>query len=246
MNHRNALVVGGSGGIGRAVAAALSQAGVRLAIVGRDGGKLERTRDDLGSNAASTLVLPCDVTERAQVTRMVERALAEMTSIDILICASGLNVRQRSLRSIDPADWDRVITANLTAAFNVIHAVLPSMRTQGGGLIVQISSLSGLRANTISGAAYSASKFAQAALGIAIGREERGRGIRSTVIYAGEVNTEFLDARAARPGGADDGGRRERILQPQDVAAAVRFLAELPPEAHVPELVIKPTIDDFA
>jgi NADP-dependent 3-hydroxy acid dehydrogenase YdfG len=113
-------------------------------------------------------------------------------------------------------------------------------------LIVQISSLSGLRANSVSGAAYSAAKFAQAALGICIGREERGRGIRSTVIYAGEVNTEFLDARAARPGGGADEGRRRMILQPQDIAVAVRFLAGLPPHAHVPELVIKPTIDDFA
>ncbi len=177
---------------------------------------------------------------------MVDDVLARLGRIDILVCASGLNVRQRSLRSLDPADWDQVIAANLTAAFNVIHATLPAMRTQGSGLIVQISSLSGVRANTISGAAYSAAKFGQSALGLLVGREERGRGIRSTVLYAGEVNTDFLDARAARPGGGDDSGRRSRILQPADVAATVRFLAELPAEAHVPELVLKPTIDDFS
>jgi NADP-dependent 3-hydroxy acid dehydrogenase YdfG len=119
------------------------------------------------------------------------------------------------------------------------------MRTRGSGLVVQISSLSGLRANTVSGAAYSAAKFAQSALGISIGREERGRGIRSTVIFAGEVNTEFLEARAARMGGGDD-TRKQMILQPQDVADAVRFLVELPQRAHVPELVIKPSIDDFS
>ena len=72
-----------------------------------------------------------------------------------------------------------------------------------------------------------------------------GRGIRSTVICAGEVNTPFLDQRAGRPG-AGEGGRREMILQPQDVAAAVRFVVELPPRACVPELVLKPTIDDFS
>jgi NADP-dependent 3-hydroxy acid dehydrogenase YdfG len=96
-------------------------------------------------------------------------------------------------------------------------------------------------------AAYSASKFAQAALGMVLGREERGRGIRSTVIYPGEVDTPFLDIRAARPGGGEGSApRREGILKPEDVAQAVRFLAELPPRAHVPELVIKPTIDDFS
>lgn len=246
MTQRNALIIGASGGIGRAIAATLSQIGFSLALVARDTEKLEKTRAEIGPAAQDSPIVPCDVTDRAQVKGMVEQVLGRMTSIDVLIYAAGTNVRQRSLRSLDPADWDRVISANLTGAYNVLHFVLPSMRTRGSGLIVQISSLSGIRANTISGAAYSAAKFGQSALGTCIGREERGRGIRSTVICAGEVNTGFLDARAARPGGQTDDGRCHRILQPQDIAAAVRFLTELPATAHVPELVIKPTIDDFS
>jgi NADP-dependent 3-hydroxy acid dehydrogenase YdfG len=162
----------------------------------------------------------------------------------VLVCASGINVAQRSLRALNPEDWDRVLQTNLTGTFNVIHHVLPSMRARGDGLIIQIASVSGLRANTLAGAAYSASKFAQRALGICIGREERGRGIRSSVIYPGETNTAFLDQRAGRPGGSE-GGRRQFILEPDDIAAAVNFLIQLPSRAHVPELVIKPTIDDF-
>jgi NADP-dependent 3-hydroxy acid dehydrogenase YdfG len=176
---------------------------------------------------------------------MVEGVLAAFGSIDILVCSAGINVAQRSLRSLDPADWDRVLATNLTGSFNLVHFVLPSMRQRGNGLVIQVASVSGMRANTLSGAAYSASKFAQSALGIGIGREERGRGIRSTVLYPGEVNTSFLDQRAGRPGGGDD-SRRQSILQPEDIAAAVRFLVELPPRVHVPELVIKPTIDDFS
>jgi NADP-dependent 3-hydroxy acid dehydrogenase YdfG len=246
VTQRNALIVGASGGIGRAIAATLSQIGFGLALVARDAEKLEKTRAELIPAAQDSLIVPCDVTDRIQVKGMVEQVLGTMTSIDVLIYAAGNNVRQRSLRSLDPADWDRVVSANLTGAYNVLHFVLPSMRTRGSGLIVQISSLSGMRANTISGAAYSAAKFGQSALGICIGREERGRGIRSTVICAGEVNTAFLDVRAARPGGATEDGRCHRILQPQDIAAAVRFLTDLPATAHVPELVIKPTIDDFS
>ena len=246
MIHRKALIVGASGGIGRAIAATLSQMGFSLALVARDREKLERACAEFGPGAQDALILPCDVTDRNRVRVMVEHVLERMTSIDTLICAAGVNVRQRSLRSLDPADWDQIISTNLTGTYNVLHYVLPSMRTRGSGLIVQISSLSGLRANNVSGAAYSAAKFAQSALGICIGREERGRGIRSTVIYAGEVNTEFLDVRAARPGGCSDEGRRQRILQPRDIAGAVRFLADLPANAHIPELVIKPTMDDFS
>jgi NADP-dependent 3-hydroxy acid dehydrogenase YdfG len=246
MTRRTALIVGASGGIGRAVATQLSQVGFALALVARDRENLERVRTEFGPDAQDAIIVPCDVTDRAQAQQMVEQVLAQLTSIDTLIYAAGLNVRQRSLRSLDPADWDRIISANLTGAFNVLHFVLPSMRTRGSGLIVQISSLSGKRANVVSGAAYSAAKFAQSALGVCIGREERGRGIRSTVICAGEVNTGFLSARAARPGGSVDDDRCERILQPQDIASAVRFLVELPATAHVPELVIKPTMDDFS
>ena len=246
MMQKTALVIGASGGLGRAIALMLAEEGYALALVGRDLAKLEATRGELGAAAQGALVLACDLTDRAQTQAMVERVLARMSFIDVLICAAGLNVRQRSLRSLDPADWDRVIAANLTTAFNAIHCVLPSMRTRGGGLIVQLSSLAGLRANTVAGAAYSAAKFAQSALGISIGREERGRGIRSTVIYSGEVDTPLLDARSERLGAAASEGRRASILQARDIADVVRLLVTLPPRAHVPELVIKPTIDDFS
>jgi NADP-dependent 3-hydroxy acid dehydrogenase YdfG len=246
MTQKTALVVGASGGLGRAIASMLAEEGYSLALVGRDIEKLQSVRSELGTAAQSALLLSCDLTDRAQAQAMVEQVLAQMNFIDVLICAAGLNVRQRSLRSLDPADWDRVIAANLTTAFNAIHFTLPSMRTRGGGLIVQISSLAGLRANTVTGAAYSAAKFAQGALGISIGREERGRGIRSTVIYSGEVNTPLLSVRADRLGATANEGRSATILQPQDIADAVRLLVTLPPRAHIPELVIKPTIDDFS
>jgi NADP-dependent 3-hydroxy acid dehydrogenase YdfG len=149
------------------------------------------------------------------------------------------------MRSVTPADWDLVLATNLTGAFNLMRAVLPSMRERGEGLIIQLGSLAGIRANVISGVAYSAAKFGQTALGVCVSREERGRGIRCTMIYAGEVDTPFLDARASRPGGGEN-TRRQMILKPEDVAEAVRFVAELPPRAHVAELVIKPAVDDFA
>jgi len=155
MTQKTALVVGASGGLGRAIASMLAEEGYALALVGRDIEKLQIVRSELGAAAQGALLLSCDLTDRAQAQAMVEQVLAQMSFIDVLICAAGLNVRQRSLRSLDPADWDRVIAANLTTAFNAIHFTLPSMRTRGGGLIVQISSLAGLRANTITGAAYS-------------------------------------------------------------------------------------------
>jgi len=248
LKGRNALVVGASGGIGRAVALSLAEAGARVAIAGRARERLAETEAALAAAGVTDApVLTGDVTVREEVSAMIAGAVAALGSIHVLVNAAGVNVRNRSLRTLDPADWDRVIAANLTAAFNLVHFVAPHMREQGDGLVVLISSLAGLRASTVAGAAYSASKFGEAALGLCLGREERGRNVRSTVIYPGEVDTPFLDVRAARPGGAEGKlQRREGILKPEDVAAAVRFVAELPARAHVPELVIKPTIDDFS
>lgn len=238
---RTAVITGAGSGIGRGIATALDEIGVRLALVGRDRGKLEGTKAGLGRKGGDALLAPCDVADRAGVKAMVGTVLAAFGAIDILVCNAGTNVRNRSLETLDPADWDRMIATNLTGAFNLVHFVLPSMRERGGGLVIQIDSVSGKRVSVLGGVGYSASKFGQSALGLGIGREEGARGIRSTVIYPGEVNTPILDARPV-PVGSE---RREVILQPADVAAAVRFLVELHPRASVPELIIKPTVDDY-
>ncbi len=238
---RTAIITGAGSGIGRGIATALDALGLRLALVGREAGKLEQTRAGLSQQGGDTLIASCDVSDRGQVKTMVESVLSTFGAIDVLICNAGTNVRNRSLESLDPADWDKMIATNLTGAFNLVHYVLPSMRERKSGLVIQIDSIAGKRASTLGGAGYSASKFGQAALGICIGREDGAKGIRSTVIYPGEVNTPILDARPV----AVPAERRAVILQPDDVGAAVRFLVELHPRANVPELVIKPTVDDW-
>ncbi len=238
---QTALVTGAGSGIGRGIAEALAGLGLRVALVGRDRQKLEHARAGLKKAGDRALVATCDIADRSSVKTAVAEITAAMGTIDVLVCNAGTNVRNRSLESLDPADWDRMIATNLTGSFNVLHYVLPLMREKRNGLVIQICSISGMRASTLGGVGYSASKFGQAALGICLGREEGTRGVRSSVIYPGEVETPILDARPV-PVPSE---RRAVILQPEDIAAAVRFLVELHPRAHVPELVITPTVDDF-
>ncbi len=236
----NAIVTGAGSGIGRGIAQALSAMGMRVALVGRDPKKLEATRALL-TDGDRAILAPCDVADRGAVNQLVKTVESAFSTIDVLISNAGTNVRNRGLDVLTPEDWDLMIATNLTGTYNLLHEVLPGMRARENGLVVQICSISGLRASTLGGAGYSASKFGQAALGLCLGREERERGIRSTVIYPGEVNTPILDNRPV-PVGAE---RKAAILQPEDVAAAVKFLVELHPRARVPELVLTPTVDDF-
>jgi NADP-dependent 3-hydroxy acid dehydrogenase YdfG len=240
-NLKTALVTGAGSGIGRSIAKTLAEMGLRVGLVGRDREKLERTRAEFVNGGDSAFVASCDISDRAAVDSVIRQIEAALGSIDVLVCNAGTNVRNRSLETLDPADWDRMIATNLTGSFNVVHYVLPSMRRRRCGLVIQLCSVSGIRASPLGGAGYSASKFGQSALGICLGREEGPHGIRSSVIYPGEVETPILDNRPV-PVGPE---RRSVILQPDDVAAAVKFLVELHPRAHVPELVIMPTVDDF-
>jgi NADP-dependent 3-hydroxy acid dehydrogenase YdfG len=240
-NLQTALVTGAGSGIGRSIATTLASMGLRVALVGRDREKLERIKAELAVGRESALAATCDVADRAAVEALVGQVLAAFGTIDVLVCNAGINVKNRSIESLRPGDWDRMIATNLTGAFNLVYFVLPHMRMRGNGLIIQICSVSGISANPIGGTGYSASKFGQRALGIGLGREEGVHGIRSSVIHPGEVDTPILDHRPV-PVPPE---RRAVILQPDDVAAAVKFLVELPARAHVPELVIKPTVDDF-
>jgi NADP-dependent 3-hydroxy acid dehydrogenase YdfG len=230
------LITGGGSGIGLATARALLGEGARVAIAGRDVAKLRQAATGM-DGGDRLLVQPADVTDKEQVANLVRRVTERFGRIDILVNNAGANVKNRSVKDLDPATWDYLVRVNLDGVFYCTHAVLPQMRQRQDGVIVNISSVAGKRANPLGGAAYSAAKFGVAALGLAVGVEEKDHNIRVTNIYPGEVDTPIL-ANRPTPVTAE---HRAKILQPEDVAAAVLFVCTLPPRANVPELIIKPT-----
>ncbi|MCA9039086.1 MAG: SDR family oxidoreductase [Planctomycetaceae bacterium] len=241
LREKTALVVGGGTGIGRAAALALAKAGAKVIVSGR---REEPLREvvELNEGPGEILTRAADLGDRQSTFDLVEWAEEQLGQIDIVVNSAGINVPKRSMEELSPEDWDLLINVNATGAYNLMHAVLPEMRKRGDGLIVNISSVAGIRASTLGGVAYSASKFAMAALGLTAALEDGHHGIRISNIYPGEVETPILDKRPV-PVSAE---HRARILQPEDVAAAVLLLAQLPARAHIPELTIKPTTQDFA
>ncbi|MEZ6055554.1 MAG: SDR family NAD(P)-dependent oxidoreductase [Planctomycetaceae bacterium] len=237
---KTVLITGGGTGIGQGIAWALAEAGLHVAIAGRREEKLKETASQF-TGEPHILYHAADTSDRDQAKKLVDWATHQLGQIDVLINAAGINVPKRLMADLDPADWDKLMQVNATAAYNTMYFTLPQMRERRDGLIVNISSIAGLRASMLGGVAYSASKFAMTALGTCVGVEEKDRGIRVTNIYPGEVETPILDARPV-PVSAE---HRARILQPVDVASAVLMIVNLPPRAHVPDLVIKPTTQEF-
>jgi NADP-dependent 3-hydroxy acid dehydrogenase YdfG len=230
------LVTGGGSGIGLACARLFLHEGARVAITGRDAAKLEKAAVEL-KGGDELFQTAADVTNPKLVQDLVQRVRKRFGRIDILVNNAGMNIKERTIRELTPETWDRLVRANLDGAYYCIHAILPEMLQRKDGLIINVSSVAGKRANPLGGAAYAAAKFGMSALGICLAAEEKDSGIRVSNIYPGEVDTPILEHRP-QPITED---HRQRILQPEDVAQAVLFVAKLPPRVSVPELVIKPT-----
>ena len=235
LTDKRIVVTGAGTGIGQAVVETFVDAGAHVALLGRRLEKLHETANKL--TTSQVLCFSCDVSDRDTVNSTIQKITEHFGPINILVNNAGTNTNPRSVAEVNPADWDRTIDINLTGAFNTIRAVLPDLRKQQDGIIINISSIAGVRASKLAGAAYSASKFGMVALTHSINEEEMDHCIRASVICPGEVETPILDHRPE----AVSAEHRARILQPNDVAAAVLFIAGLPPRACVPELIIKPT-----
>ncbi|MCJ2141792.1 SDR family oxidoreductase [Methylobacterium sp. E-066] len=232
-----AWVTGAGSGIGEAAAVALAKAGVRLALTGRGREALERTADRVRAAGGEALVAPADMRRADDVERAWAAVHAAYRRCDILVNSAGLNVPKRSWSEITPADIDAVVGADLNGPFYASRAVLPTMRAQRDGLIIQVSSWAGRYVSKLTGPAYSAAKHGLVALSESLNQEECGHGIRSCCICPGEVATPILDKRPV-PVTAEDKGR---MLQSEDLADTILFVARLPPSVCVNEILISPT-----
>ncbi|WP_145179165.1 SDR family oxidoreductase [Gimesia aquarii] len=238
LENKNIVVSGGGTGIGAACALSLAKAGANVMIGGRRLEPLEKTAAEAEGKIKCHVL---DVADRESVSMFFAAVNQQLGQIDILVNCAGINCRDRSMEVVSPEDWDRLMNVNATGAFNCMQAVLPQMRERQDGLIINICSVSGIRAGLLGGVAYNASKFAMTALGTTVAQEEKDRGVRISTIYPGEVETPILDDRPV-PVSKE---HRAKILQPEDVAAAVMMICHLPPRAHVPDLTIKPTTAAF-
>src|SRR5262245_38333854 len=231
-----AVVAGGGSGGGKAVALLVLKEGAKVVIAGRDAAKLAAVAAE--ANAGERLrSVPTDVGKAEQCQTLIDAAIRAFGRIDILVNNAGTNLKARTIRELTPEAWDMMVRTNLDGAFYCTKAVLPQMFDRKDGVIVNVVSIAGKRANPLGGAAYVAAKFGMGGLGLVLSNEEKDSGVRVSNVYPGEIDTPILKERP-KPVTEE---QRAVILKPEDVAEAVLFVASLPPRVSVPELVIKPT-----
>ena len=235
-----AWVTGGGSGIGLAGAAELVKAGAHVLISGRTAATNASALANLQALGSAEAVL-LDVADKQAVKAVAQHLVATHGRIDILINSAGTNATQRNFDVLTTEAWDEVVSINLSGLFYCVHAVLPTMRHQQGGLIINVSSWAGLYASKLTGPAYNATKRAVLALTESINMEECSNGIRASSLLPGEVATPILNKRPVPPSQA----QRERMVQAEDMGQAILFLAQMPPRTCINELVISPTYNRF-
>jgi NADP-dependent 3-hydroxy acid dehydrogenase YdfG len=236
LNGKVAWVTGAGTGIGQAGAVALAKNGAKIILSGRRREALQETADIIRQNNGNADLEILDVSDEKAVQSVADRIHKACGRIDILVNNAGTNVSERHWGVVTAEKWNQVINVDLNGAFYCASAVIPIMRKQKGGLIINVSSWAGRFYMYITGPAYSAAKHALLAMSESINMEECTYGIRSCALCPGEVWTPIIDR---RPDGLSV-EEKAKMLKADDLGETILFLARLPKHVCINELVISP------
>lgn len=234
LENQIALVTGASRGIGKATVAALVGEGAKVIATARSSDALAALSDQFGS---SVVVVPGDAANAADVERVVKTGVDVFGRIDILVNNAGIGILG-PLADTTIADFDQQMATNVRSVFLYCHAVIPLLEAQGGGKIVNIASISGLKGFG-NASVYVASKFATIGLSRSLDIELREKNIKVTAICPAGVNTDW----AIGTGLTREGVAGLDRLSPSTIAEAVVYAVKQPANARVTELIIYPMIE---
>jgi len=238
---RVALVTGASSGIGEATAWTLAARGIRVATAARRVDRLETLVERITQAGGEAMALEMDVTDEHQVQAMVRRTQEQWGRLDILVNSAGLMLLG-PIVGAETEDWQRMISTNLLGLLYATHAVLPLMKVQGNGHIVNISSVAGRIARAGSGV-YNATKWGVGAFSEALRQECFQDHIRVTVIEPGVVETD-LASHITHAAARETALRRIQDMTPlqsEDVAHAIIYAVTQPSHVNINEILLRPT-----
>ena len=234
---RVAWITGGGSGIGLAGAEALARAGWTVVISGRRREVIDEAAAAIVKAGGAAEAMPLDVASAADAEKVAKAIVAKHGRIDLLVNSAGLNVPKRSWEEVTVEGWNKVVDVNLNGLMYCIRAVLPTMRAQQDGCIINVASWAGRHVSKLTGPAYTATKHAVLALTHSFNMEEFKNGLRACCLSPGEVATPIMKLRPVPPSAED----MARMLQPEDLGRTIAFVASMPPHACVNEILISPT-----
>lgn len=234
-----ALITGAGSGIGKATALAFAESGINLVLLGRSIEKLNAVAQAAQSKGVKAFVYSIDLFDVQQVRDRIATIIQDLPSLDIVVNNAGM-AYTGSLAEMSLTDWQRLMDLNLTSVFQCVQAVLPKLRQQKHGTIINLSSIAGHQTFPNWGA-YCVSKFGLMALTKALAAEERPHGIRVLSISPGSVNTPLWDTETVQAENFD----RTAMLTPEIVAESILYAALMPSSAVLEDLILMPNAGVF-
>lgn len=231
-----AIVTGGSRGIGKEIAVKLAESGMKLTIVGSSTQVSETAEEIKKMGYANVLPVQADVSKEEDMKAVVKKTLEAYGSIDLLVNNAGLGFFKLT-EEVSLEEWKKVFEVNVQGVFLATKAVLPHMKDQKSGTIINISS-DVARYTIPNGAAYTATKYAVQGFSGSVAQEVREYGIRVGTINPGMVDTYFAESTQGLP-------EKEDWLKVGDIANAVVYMASAPKHMIIDEIVIHPFAQQY-
>ncbi len=222
-----AVVTGSSRGIGRAAAECMASLGARVVISSRNVEACEPVAQGIRDKGGEAVAIACNISHKPQIERLFAQTEKQLGPVDILVCNAAVNPYYGSLQNITDEAWDKIMGSNVRSNLWLCNAVIPGMVARGGGAIVIVSSIGGLRGSPVIGA-YGVSKAADMALARNLAVEWGKDGVRVNCVAPGLVKTDFAralweDEKAVARRNAVTPLRR--IGEPDEIGPAIAFLA---------------------
>jgi NADP-dependent 3-hydroxy acid dehydrogenase YdfG len=232
-----AWVTGGGSGIGESAAEFLAADGWTVVVSGRRKQELDRVVAAVTKKGGKAEAIPLDVSDKDSVSKAAEAIVAKHGRIDCLVNSAGVNVPKRSWADMELEGWDRLVEINLNGVLYCMRAVLPTMRKQKDGCIINVASWAGRHVSKMPGPAYTTTKHAVLALTHSFNMDECVNGLRACCFSPGEVATPILKLRPVVPSAEE----QAKMLQPEDCGRTIAFVASMPPRVCMNEILISPT-----
>jgi NADP-dependent 3-hydroxy acid dehydrogenase YdfG len=244
LNVKNKVIVitGASSGIGEATAKLLAKNGAKVLLGARRSDRLEAIAKEIRTAGGTAEYQTLDVTQRSQLEAIVQFAQSKFGRVDVLINNAGV-MPLSALDQLKVDEWDRMIDVNIKGVLYGIAAVLPVMKAQKTGQIINLSSIGG-HAVSPTAAVYCATKFAVGAISEGL-RQEVGGDIRVTVISPGVTESELADSisdEAAKKGMQEF---RKISIPAEAIARSILFAIEQPDDVDISEIIVRPTASPY-
>lgn len=234
------VITGASSGLGAATARLLASQGASVVLGARRAQRLESIVQELKAAGGKALSVVTDVTDRAQVRKLIDTAVENFGRVDVVLNNAGL-MPLAPLERLKTDEWDQMIDVNFRGTLNGIAAALPHMKKQKSGQIINVSSVYGHKVGP-GAAVYCATKFAVRALSEGLRQEAKPYNIRTTVISPGAVATELLDHISEKDIAQSVREHVNEIAVPADsFARMVAFAIGQPEDVDVNEILFRPT-----